>query len=514
MMRSESPPRAEARQWLGLAVLALPLLVLALDVSVLYLAAPALTADLRPSATQQLWILDVYGFLIAGFLVTMGSVGDRIGRRRLLLTGGATFAVASVVAAYAPTAETLILARALLGIAGATLMPSTLALISTMFRDPAQRTTAIAVWMTTFSAGVALGPIVGGLLLANFWWGSVFLLGVPVMLLLLVLGPVLLPEHRDPAGVRGVDVLSIALSLAAMLPLAYGVKETAAHGPAVVPALAVVAGLGAGWAFVRRQRRMADPMLDVALFTRREFVAAVSLILLGLLALNGLFYLLPQFLQLVSGADALQAGLWMLPVAAATVVGSLLTPPLARRVGRTRLLAVAAAVSLLGCVAITRVDADVSPAVLVGLLAVTILGVVPTGVLGTDLVVGSVPPERAGSASAVSETAGELGVALGVAAAGSVVTAVYGARLADELPAGVPVEAVAAAQEGLAPALVSAQSLPGPVGVGLAEAARTAFTVAFGAVGWYGAAVLALVVVLTLTVLRERPAPPSSCPAK
>jgi DHA2 family multidrug resistance protein-like MFS transporter len=322
------------------------------------------------------------------------------------------------------------------------------------------------------------------------------------MLLLLVLGPVLLPEHRDPAGFHGVDVASIALSLATMLPLAYGVKETAAHGVAPVPAVAVVVGIVAGWAFVRRQQRMSDPMLDVALFARREFVAAVSLILLGLLALNGLFYLLPQFLQLVSGADALQAGLWMLPVAAATVVGSLVTPPLARRLGRTRLLAVAAVVSLLGCVAITRVPADVSPAVLVALLAVTILGVAPTGVLGTDLVVGSVPPERAGSASAVSETAGELGVALGVAAAGSVVTAVYGVQLSAELPAGVP----EAAREGLAPALVAAESLPAPAGAELADAARTAFTAAFGAVGWYGAAVLALVVVLTLTVLRERPA--------
>jgi DHA2 family multidrug resistance protein-like MFS transporter len=244
------------------------------------------------------------------------------------------------------------------------------------------------------------------------------------------------------------------------------VKETAAHGPAPFAALAVVVGLAAGWVFVRRQQRMSDPMLDVTLFTRRAFVAAVSLILLGLLALNGLFYLLPQFLQLVSGADPLVAGLWMLPVAAATVAGSLLTPRLARRVGRTRLLAVAAAVSFLGCVAIAFVGPDVPPAVLVGLLSVTVLGVVPTGVLGTDLVVGSVPPERAGSASAVSETAGELGVALGVAAAGSVVTAVYGARLGTELPAEVPAHAAAAAREGLAPALVTAESLPGAVGPG------------------------------------------------
>lgn len=501
----ERPPRAGAREWTGLAVLTLPLLVLAIDVSVLYLAAPALAADLRPTATQQLWILDVYGFLIAGFLVTMGAVGDRIGRRRLLLVGGAAFAVASVVAAYAPTAETLIAARALLGIAGATLMPSTLSLISTMFRDPAQRTSAIAIWMTTFSAGVAVGPVVGGLLLANAWWGSVFLLGVPVMVLLLVLGPFLLPEQRDPAGAKGIDAVSVLLSLATMLPLAYGVKETAAHGPAVLPAVAGAAGLAAGWAFVRRQRRLPDPVLDVGLFTRRSFVGAVSLILLGLLALNGLFYLMPQFLQLVSGADPLEAGLWTLPVAAATVIGSLLTPSLARRFGRTRLLRAGAAVSLVGCLAITRVVPDVPPAVLVGLLAVTVLGVVPTGVLGTDLVVGSVPPERAGSASAVSETAGELGVALGVAAAGSVVTVVYTARLAAELPAGVPADAAAAAREGIAPALVTAGSLPPDAGAGLADAARTAFTAAFGAVGWYGAVVLSLIVVLTLTVLRERP---------
>jgi DHA2 family multidrug resistance protein-like MFS transporter len=504
--RPGTTPRAGTREWLGLAVLTLPLLVLALDVSVLYLAAPALTTDLRPSATQQLWILDVYGFLIAGFLVTMGSVGDRIGRRRLLLAGAAAFASASVLAAYAPTAETLIAARALLGIAGATLMPSTLALISTMFRDPTQRTTAIAVWMTTFSAGVAVGPIVGGLLLANFWWGSVFLLGVPVMLVLLVVGPMLLPEQRGSSGAGGIDVPSIALSLAAMLPLAYGVKETAAHGPTPGTALAVAVGIGAGWAFVRRQRRMPDPMLDVTLFTRRAFVAAVSLILLGLVAMNGLFYLLPQFLQLVSGADALEAGLWMLPMAAATVLGSLLTPPLARRVGRTRLLAAAATVSLAGCLAITRIGPDVPAAVLVGLLSVTVLGVVPTGVLGTDLVLGSVPPERAGSASAVSETAGELGVALGVAIAGSVVTAVYGARLAAELPPDLPAEAVAGAEQGLASALVAARTLDEPVGDGLVDAARSAFSTAFGAVGWYSAAVLALVVVLTLTVLRERPA--------
>ncbi|WP_037068940.1 MFS transporter [Pseudonocardia acaciae] len=501
---NSEPPRAGVREWCGLAVLALPLLVLALDVSVLYLAAPAMSADLGATATQQLWILDVYGFLIAGFLVTMGAVGDRIGRRRLLLAGGAAFAVASVVAAYAPSAGALIAARGLLGVAGATLMPSTLALISTMFRDPAQRTSAVAIWMTTFSAGVAAGPVIGGALLARFWWGSVFLLGVPVMVVLLVLGPRLLPEHRQPGADGGVDAVGVVLSLAAMLPLVYGVKETAAHGPAPVPALAAAVGLVAGWAFVRRQRRSADPLLDVRLFTRRGFVGAVALVLLGLLALNGLYYLLPQFLQLVSGVDPLRAGLWMLPVALATVGGSLLTPPLARRFGRTRLLAAACAVSVIGCLAVTRVGPDVDPPVLVGLLAVTILGVVPTGVLGTDLVLGSVPPERAGSASAVTETAGELGVALGVAVAGSLVAAVYGATLGSTLPTGMPADAAEAAREGLAPALGAAATLPPGAAAALTDAAREAFTTAFTAVGWYAAAVLTVAVVLVVTVLRER----------
>jgi MFS transporter, DHA2 family, multidrug resistance protein len=267
-----SPERAGYREWCGLAVLALPLLVLALDVSVLYLAAPEISADLRPSATQQLWILDAYDFFIGGFLLTMGTVGDRIGRRRLLLIGGAAFAVASIVAAYAPTAAALIAARGLLGVAGATLMPSTLALISTMFRDPGQRSYAIAVWFTTFSAGIAVGPVVGGALLQHFWWGAVFLLGVPPMVLLLGLGPVLLPEQRGTGSGRRVDLVSVALSLAAMLPLVYGVKEAVAHGVAVAPLAAIAAGLGFGVGFVRRQRRLAEPMLDVTLFARRQFV--------------------------------------------------------------------------------------------------------------------------------------------------------------------------------------------------------------------------------------------------
>ncbi len=215
---------AGRREWIGLAVLTLPTLLLALDESVLFLALPRLGSDLAPSSAQLLWIMDIYGFMIAGFLVTMGTLGDRIGRRRLLLLGAAGFGVASVVAAYSTSPEMLIVTRALLGIAGATLMPSTLALISNMFRDPQQRSLAIGGWMAAFTGGFMIGPLIGGTLLEHFWWGSVFLMGVPVMALLLAVGPVLLPEYRAAEAGR-LDLVSVALSLAAILPVIYGLKQ-------------------------------------------------------------------------------------------------------------------------------------------------------------------------------------------------------------------------------------------------------------------------------------------------
>ncbi len=223
--RVEPPVRAGRREWIGLAELALPTLLLALDISVLFLALPELSADLGADRTEQLWITDIYGFMVAGLLVTMGTLGDRIGRRRLLLAGAAAFAAASVLAAYASSPEMLIAARALLGVAGATLGPSTLALISSLFADPAQRGQAIALWFSCFLAGGALGPLVGGVLLELFWWGSVVLVGVPVMALLLVLGPRLLPEDRAPDAGR-LDPASVALALAAMLPWSTGSRRS------------------------------------------------------------------------------------------------------------------------------------------------------------------------------------------------------------------------------------------------------------------------------------------------
>ena len=501
-MQERANRRAGWKEWVGLAVLALPLLVLALDMSVLYLAAPHLGADLRPSGSQMLWILDIYGFMIAGFLVTMGTLGDRIGRRKLLMIGAVAFGAASVLAAYSTSAQMLIASRAVLGIAGATLMPSTLALISNMFRDPAQRAVAIGVWMTVFSAGVALGPLVGGALLEFFWWGSVFLIGAPVMALLLVLGPVLLPEYSDGDAGR-LDLLSVALSLGAVLPIIYGLKKIAADGPHGLPVAAIAAGAIVGVVFVRRQRRLTSPLMDLRLFRNRAFVAALALILLGILALGGLFYLTPQFLQMVEGFSPLAAGLWMVPIAAANIVGSLLAPFVARRVRPAYVIAAGAAISAIGLLLVTQVETASGFATLIVGISVAAFGLGPMPPLSTDLVVGSAPPEKAGSASSLTTTCGELGTALGVALLGSLHAAVYRLQITGSISEDVPSEAAEAARDNLPAAVGAAEGLPAASSSELLDPAREAFVSGLSAVGVVSAAMLAALAVLAVVMLRH-----------
>ncbi|WP_020670596.1 MFS transporter [Amycolatopsis nigrescens] len=498
-MNVPGPTKAGRREWIGLAVLTLPLLVLALDVSVLFLAAPRLGADLRPSSTELLWIMDIYGFLIAGFLITMGTLGDRIGRRRLLVIGAVAFAAASLLAAYAGSPAMLIAARAVLGIAGATLMPSTLALISTMFQDPAQRGVAIAVWMTTFSAGIAVGPIVGGAMLENLWWGSVFLLGVPVMVLLAVLAPRLLPEHRDPGAGR-LDLVSVALSLATILPIVYGLKEIAGTGLHWPSVLAIAAGLLFGVLFVRRQRTLPDPLVDLRLFGDRAFRAGLALLLLGILAINGVNFLFPQFLQLVEGLSPLHAGLWMIPIALASIVASMAAPFLARRVRPAYVIAGGAVLSILGFLLVTQVQSVGGLALLVAAGVVVIIGLSPMGVLSTDLVVGAAPPEKAGSAAAISETSGEFGVGLGVAVIGSVAAAAYRGEMAD---ADLPPEVAVAGRESLNSAVAAAEQLPPALRGELLEPAREAFTTGLNLAGAVGAVLLAGLALVAATFLRH-----------
>jgi len=420
--------RAGRREWAGLAVLGLPTLLVSMDLTVLQLAVPHLSADLQPSSSQLLWIVDIYGFLVAGSLITMGTLGDRIGRRRLLLIGAAGFGVASTLAAFSTSAEMLIAARALLGVAGATLLPSTLALIRNMFVDVRQRATAIGIWAAIFSAGTAFGPVLGGVLLEQFWWGSVFLLGVPVMVALLVLGVVLLPEFRDPEAGR-VDLTSAVLSLAGVLAVIYGLKQIAENGWGPQPALAIVAGLVAGVVFLHRQRTLADPLIDLRLFRVPAFSASLATETLALFAWVGTYFFLAQYLQLVLGLSPLEAGLWLLPAAGGSILGSMMAPVFVRRIPPAYVLGASLAFAAVGFVLLTQVDMESGLTVLVTGSVIFSAGVAPAVVLGTDLIVGAAPPERAGAASAISETGTELGLALGVAIIGSVCT-VRGRRVA------------------------------------------------------------------------------------
>lgn len=495
---------AGKRAWVGLAVLALPTLLVSIDVFVLLLALPRLSTDLGASSTEQLWIMDVYGFLVAGFLVTMGTLADRIGRRRLLLIGAAAFGAASVLAAYSTSAAMLIFARALLGVAGATLAPSTLGLIGAMFTVPRQRAIAISVWMACFMGGAALGPIVGGVLLARFWWGSVFLLGVPAMVLLLVLGPVLLPEYRD-AGAGRIDLPSVALSLAAILPAVYGLKELARDGWRTVPAVCVGAGVLVGAAFVRRQRRLADPLLDVRLFARRSFGAALGSMMFGTMLMGAMMMFITEYFQLVQGLSPLRSGLAMLPGTGASLASFLLAPHLTRLARPAYLIGGGMAVSVLGLLLVATAGAhDGLPAVMAG-FAVTNFGAGPMVTLGTDLVVGSAPVEKAGSAGAMNETSGEFGFAVGIAALGSLGTAVYRDRVT--VPAGVPADAARAAHDTLAGATAAAGGLPGRLGTALLGSAREAFTGGMHVAATVSAVLLVVVAIAVAVLLRDAGAP-------
>ena len=520
-----STRQAGRREWIGLAVIALPCLLYSMDLTVLNLAVPHLSADLQPSSTQLLWIVDIYGFLLAGSLITMGTLGDRIGRRRLLLIGAGAFGVCSVLAAFSTSAGMLIGARALLGVAGATLAPSTLSLIRNMFADPRQRTVAIAVWITSFSAGGAIGPLAGGVLLEWFWWGSVFLLAVPVMALLLVLGPILLPEYRDPQAGR-LDLVSAGLSLAAVLLVIYGLKRIAQDGPGWPAALFIVAGLAVGVGFLRRQRALADPLLDLRLFRVPAFSAGLATNVLGFFVAFGAFLFIAQHLQLVLGLSPLRAGLWTVPSGGGFIVGSLLTPLLVRRLRPAFVMAGGLALAAVGFGLLTQVDGASGLAVLVTGSVVFSLGLAPVFTLATDLTVGVAPPERAGAASAISETSSEFGGALGIAILGSVAIAVYRSHVADAVPAGVPSQAAHAARDTLGGAVAVAGQLPDQPGQALLDVARQAFTQGLQLTFAVSAAVAIGIAILAAVLLRhvgagsepeEQPAPSqdgSCCAAK
>jgi DHA2 family multidrug resistance protein-like MFS transporter len=494
--------KATRREWIGLAVIALPCLLYSMDLTVLYLAVPHLTADLKPTSAQLLWISDIYGFLIAGSLITMGTLGDRIGRRRLLLIGATAFGIASVLAAFSRSAEMLIATRALLGVAGATLAPSTLSLIRNMFLDPQQRTFAIGIWATSFSVGGALGPLLGGMMLEHFWWGSVFLVGVPVMAMLLIVGPRLLPEFRDPNAGK-LDLTSAAMSLTAVLSVIYGLKHIAQDGASLRPALFIVAGVGTGVLFVLRQRQLAHPFMDLRLFRIPAFSAALATNALGIFVAFGTFLFTSQYLQLVLGFSPLEAGLWTLPSSAGFIVGSLAAPELVRRFRPGFVMAGGLVLVAGGLMLMTQVEGERALTLLVAGTVVLALGLSPVVTLGTDLIVGSAPPERAGAASSLSETGAELGGALGIAILGSIGAAVYRGMMADAVPGVVPVEAAEAARGTLGGALATAQELPQAVGADLVAAARDAFAEGLELTASIGAIVALATAAMAAIVLRR-----------
>ena len=497
------PAKATRREWLGLAVLALAALMYVMDLTVLHLAVPKMSAELQPSSAELLWIIDIYGFFVAGALITMGSLGDRIGRRRLLLIGAAAFGITSLLCAFSSTPEMLIVSRAALGIAGATLAPSTLALIFYMFQDSRERTVAIGVWIGAFSAGSAIGPVLGGIMLEFFWWGSVFLIAIPVMVALLILGPRILPEYRDPEAGR-LDPASAIMAVGAVLAVIFGLKQIAQEGPGLLAIGAIVVGLVVGVLWVRRQRQLADPMIDLALFRVPTFNAALVVNFLAIFVVVGYFLFIAQYLQLVADLTPFQAGLLSLPSAIAFIVGSQAAPRIVQRVKPAYLISGGLAFGSLGLFLLTQVGTTNGLLPLVVASVVISLGLAPVFGLTTELIVGSAPPERAGSASGISETGAELGGALGIALLGSVGAALYRGGLPPTLLSGLPPDAATAARDTLGGAVGVASTLPTGTADTLLAVARAAFVD-----GMHVAAAIAGVIGLGLAAfayitLRER----------
>ncbi|WP_405620009.1 DHA2 family efflux MFS transporter permease subunit [Streptomyces sp. NBC_01511] len=503
MIRTERPatetdPRPRPGRWLALSVLVLAVLLVAVDATVLGLATPFLSEDLKPSGTQLLWIGDIYSFVIAGLLVSMGSLGDRIGRKKLLLTGAVAFGAVSVLNAYATSPEMMIIARALLGVAGATLMPSTLALIRNIFHDPKERSLAIGIWGAAASAGAAVGPVVGGFLLEHFWWGSVFLINLPVMAVLVVVGAKLLPESKNPEPGPW-DVLSVVLSLAGIVGVVYAIKEAAAHGLRWDIAASAVVGVGALVWFVRRQLTIRFPLLDMRLFRNRGFSGAVLADLLTILGLSGLVFFLSQYLQLVQGRGPLEAGVAELPAAIGAVTAGLLAGRAARRFSVRLVVAGGLAGVGLATASLVVLTEHTAYPMLGAVLLVVGVGAGFSFTVTADVILSSVPKEQAGSASAVSETAYELGAALGIALLGSIVTSVYQGF---HTPAGVPAGTAAAAHESLGGAVDAAGGIPAHQAAELLAAAQEAFVHGLRIAAGAGAVVLLATSVVAWFLLR------------
>jgi DHA2 family multidrug resistance protein-like MFS transporter len=494
--------KASRRDWIGLAVLALPCVLYSMDFTVLHLAVPQIAEALKPSSSALLWIVDIYGFMVAGALITMGTLGDRIGRRLLLLIGAAAFGVTSLLAAFSTSAEMLIAARALQGLSAATLAPSTLSLIRNMFHDADERSFAIGVWVASFSAGAAIGPLIGGVILSHFWWGAVLVINVPIMLLLLVLGRSLLPEFRDPNAGR-MDFISAAQSLVSVLSVIFGIKRIAEDGWAPLYGLIILGGVFVGALFFRRQTRLADPLVDVALFRVRGFSAALGTNIAALFVVFGTFLFIAQYLQLVLGMGPLEAGIWTAPSGIVFALGSMAAPYLVRAFKPGTVIAWGFLFSAIGFGLLTQLSTAETPWLLFVGMMVFCLGLAPIGAITTDLVMAEAPPERAGAASAISETSFELGGALGIAVLGSIVTAIYRSVMESAVPSDIPAQSVEVAKDTLGGAVAVAHQLSAESGARLLEVSRAAFVHAFEVTAAVSTVGVILAAILAATLLKS-----------
>ena len=498
---STPAPRPGAKQWWGLAVLVTPSTLLFMMLTILFVAAPSMAQDLNPTGTQLLWILDIYGFVMAGFLVAMGVLGDRVGKRLLMVIGAILFAAVSVAASLTTIPELMIAWRALLGLGAAMMVPSTLGLIFVLFADARQRGVAIGVWAGGISAGVALGPLLSGLLLEVFGWQATFLVAVPIMALVAIGAPLLLPEHRDTTA--RIDLFSALLLVAGLLAIIYAIKRFAAQEPAGPSIGLIAAGVLIGLWFVIRQLRAERPLLDVRLFANRTVSGALAVFLLAAAALGGIYSLFTQYLQQVQGLSPLEAGFAILPAAAVLIVVSTLSPVFARRFRPGNVIAIGLLTQVIGYILFTQLDPGTGLALVIGSFVLTYPGVAPAMALTTDLVVGSVPPEKAGGASGLATTANDLGISLGIAVIGSIGIATYRSQITELLPGGLPADATTAASRSIDGALTAAAELPGALGGQLVTAAQQAFTSGLNTAAIVSAVIAAIAALIAATRLRH-----------
>lgn len=503
-----APPAATWREWTALAVLTVPLLMAATDMTVLFLALPAIAADLAPGSTQMLWILHVAEFLAVGMALTMGWLGARTGRRRLLLIGVAVYGTASLGAAFAPAPEVLIAFRALMGVAAATLAPSIMALLRVLFRSPAQFSVAVAVSMSAFSVGMALGPPLGGVVLEYFWWGAVFVLNVPAAVLVLVAAPLLLPSHREGVS-GGFDLSSVVLSTSAIILVIFGLQEIADRTAAAAGAplwpyvVSVAAGAVLGALFARRQLRLADPLLDLSLFRRPAFSVSVAAMLFMLLAIGGADMLLAQFLQTVQGLSPAGAGVLLIVPAVAGLITGLLPPLLVRWVRPSIVMGGGLFTAAVGAAVMVSVLPTGNTALIIATTTLIAAALGPLFTLSINLVVASAPVSKAGSAAAVGDVGGGLGNALSLAFLGSLSAVVYRTALQDADLSEVPGGAREAAEESIGGAAAVAESLPGAAAAELTRSADAAFTTAVQSGYGIAAVILVPTAAVVLWLLRN-----------